>query len=82
MNSVEALVPFAIPAILAIMVGVEPMTLTALVRGQVAIRLLHLTICLRGGKAAKGENLRTILYVSGAFITLSLVVVTGWTILL
>ncbi|WMT92926.1 MAPEG family protein [Pelagibacterium sp. H642] len=82
MNSVEALVPFVVPAILAILVGVEPMMLAALVWGQIAIRLLHLTVYLRGGKAAKGGNLRTILYVSGALVTLSLVVVTGWTILL
>jgi hypothetical protein len=33
---------------------------------------------LRGGNAAKGGSVRTILYVSGALVTVILIVVTGW----
>src|SRR5579862_9712230 len=54
MNSVEALVPFVVPTVLAMMVGVGPTTLAALVWVYVAIRLIHLVIYLRGGNAAKG----------------------------
>jgi uncharacterized MAPEG superfamily protein len=79
MNSVEALAPFVVPAVLAMMVGVGPTTLAALVWVYVAIRLIHLVIYLRGGNAAKGGSVRTVLYVSGALVTLILVVVTGWT---
>lgn len=81
MNSVEALAPFIVPAVLAMTVGVGPTTLAALVWVYVAIRLIHLVIYLRGGNAAKGGSVRTILYVSGALITLILIVVTGWTAL-
>ena len=77
MNSVEALAPFVVPAVLAMMVGVRPITLAVLVWVHVAIRLLHLVIYLLGGNAAKGGSVRTILYVSGALVTLILVVVTG-----
>lgn len=78
MNSVEALAPFVVPAVLAIMVGVGPTTLATLVWVYVAIRLIHLVIYLRGGNAAKGGNIRTILYVSGTLVTLILILVTGW----
>jgi uncharacterized MAPEG superfamily protein len=78
MNSVEALAPFAVPTVLAMMVGVAPTTLAVLVWVHVAIRLTHSVIYLRGGKAAKGGNVRTILYVSGALITAILIIVTGW----
>jgi uncharacterized MAPEG superfamily protein len=78
MNSVEALAPFVVPAVLAMMVGVGPTTLAALVWVYVAIRLIHLVIYLRGGNAAKGGSVRTILYVSGALVTTILIVVTGW----
>jgi uncharacterized MAPEG superfamily protein len=78
MNSVEALAPFVVPAVLAMMAGVGPTTLAALVWVYVAIRLIHLMICLRGGNAAKGGSVRTILYVSGALVTVILIVVTGW----
>jgi hypothetical protein len=44
----------------------------------VAIRLLHVVTYLRGGNAAKGGSVRTILYVSSALITLILIVATGW----
>ena len=78
MNSVEALAPFVVPAVLAMMVGVGPAMLATLVWLHLAIRLVHLAIYLRGGNAAKGGSVRTILYVSGALVTLALVVVTGW----
>jgi uncharacterized MAPEG superfamily protein len=78
LNSVEALAPFVVPAVLAMMVGVGPTTLAVLVWIHVAIRLLHVAIYLRGGNAAKGGSIRTILYVSGALVTVILVVVTGW----
>ena len=78
MNSVEALAPFVVPAVLAMMVGVAPTKLAVLVWVHVAIRLIHLAVYLRGGKAAKGGSVRTILYVSGALVTLVLIAVTGW----
>ena len=78
MNSVEALAPFIVPAVLAMLVGVGPTILAVLVWLHVAIRLNHLVIYLRGGNAAKGGSVRTILYVSGALVTVILIVVTGW----
>ncbi|ODA96585.1 MAPEG family protein [Mesorhizobium sp. SEMIA 3007] len=78
MNSVEALAPFVVPAVLAMMVGVRPAILAALVGAHLGIRLLHLGIYLRGGNAAKGGSVRTILYVSGALVTLVLILATGW----
>ncbi|ESW78328.1 MAPEG family protein [Mesorhizobium sp. M0761] len=78
MNSVEALAPFVVPAVLAMMVGVGSATLATIVWVHVAIRLLHLGVYLRGGNAAKGGSVRTIVYVSGAIVTLVLVLVTGW----
>jgi len=78
MNSVEALAPFIVPAVLAILVGVGPTILAVLVWLHVAIRLIHLVIYVRGGNAAKGGSVRTILYVSGALVTVILIVVTGW----
>lgn len=79
MNSVEALAPFVVPATLATMVGVRPTTLAVLVWVHVAIRLTHVAIYLRGGSAAKGGSVRTVLYVSGALVTAILIVVTAWT---
>ena len=79
MSSVEALAPFVVPAVLAMVVGVGPTTLAVLVWGHVAIRLVHLVVYLRGGDAAKGGSVRTILYVSGALVALVLIAVTGWT---
>src|SRR5688572_13343654 len=55
-NSVEALAPFVVPAVLAMMVGVGPTTLAVLVWGHVAVRLIHLVTYLRGGNAAKGGS--------------------------
>ncbi|MGT2468324.1 MAPEG family protein [Mesorhizobium atlanticum] len=78
MNSVEALAPFVVPAVLAMTVGVGPGALAALVWAHLAIRLMHMVIYLRGGDAAKGGSVRTILYVLGAAVTLVLILVTGW----
>jgi uncharacterized MAPEG superfamily protein len=61
------------------MVGLGPTTLAVLVWLHVAIRLVHAAVYLRGGKAAKGGSLRTVLYVSGALVTFILIVLTGWT---
>lgn len=78
LNSVESLAPFVVPVLLAMMVGVGPTTLATLVWLHLAIRLLHLAVYLRGGNAAKGGSVRTVLYVSGALVTLALIIVTGW----
>ena len=77
MNAVEALTPFVVPAVLAMMVGVGSATLATLVWIYVAIRLIHVAVYLRGGKAAKGGSIRTVLYVSGALVTLVLIAVTA-----
>lgn len=76
LNTVEALPPFVVPAVLAMMVGVGPATLATLVWVFIAIRLIHLAIYLRGGNAAKGGSIRTILYVSGALVTIILIAIT------
>jgi len=76
MNTVEALPPFVVPAVLAMMVGVRPSTLATLVWIYIAIRLIHVVVYLRGGKAARGGSIRTILYVSGAIVTVILIATT------
>src|SRR3954451_1896362 len=76
MNAVEALPAFFVPVLLAMTVGVAPATLAIIVWVYVAIRLIHVAVYLRGGKAAKGGSIRTILYVSGALVTVILIVVT------
>jgi len=78
MNSVEALAPFAVPAVLAMLAGVSSGVLAVLVWLHVAIRLGHTVVYLRGGKAAKGGKLRTILYVSSGLVTLILILLTAW----
>jgi uncharacterized MAPEG superfamily protein len=78
MNSVEALGPFVVPAVLAMMIGVGPATLATLVWLHVAIRLAHLVVYLRGGAAAKGGSARTLLYVAGSLVALVLILVTAW----
>jgi len=79
MNSLEALALFVVPAVLAKMVGVGPIALAALVwMIYLVVRLIHLVIYLRGGDAAKGGGVRTILSLSGALVALILMVVTGW----
>ena len=77
LNTVEALPPFVVSALLAMMVGVRPVTLATLVWVYVAMRLIHVAVYLRGGKAAKGGSIRTILYVSGALVTVVLIAVTA-----
>lgn len=77
LNTVEALPPFVVPALLAMMVGIKPVTLATIVWVYVAIRLVHIAVYLRGGKAAKGGSFRTILYVSGALVTGLLITVTA-----
>lgn len=76
LNTVEALPPFIVPALLAMMVGVRPVTLATLVWVYVAIRLIHVAVYLRGGNAAKGGSIRTFLYVSGALVTIILIATT------
>ncbi|WP_368507802.1 MAPEG family protein [Bradyrhizobium lupini] len=73
MNSVEAMAPLAIAAVLAMMVGARPSVVAALVWIYVAIRLIHIVVYLRGGNAAKGGSVRTILYVSGALVNVILI---------
>jgi uncharacterized MAPEG superfamily protein len=48
LNTVEALPPFVVPALLAMMVAVRPVTLATLVWVYVAIRLIHVAVYLRG----------------------------------
>ncbi len=79
MNSVEALTPFVVPSVLAMLVGVQPAALAVLVWLHVAIRAIHLTVYLRGGRAAKGGSVRTVLYVSGALVAAVVILLTGWT---
>ena len=76
MNSVEALTPFIVPALLAMMVGVGPTSLATIVWAYIAIRVIHMVVYLRGGNAAKGGSIRTILYVAGALVTIVLIVTT------
>lgn len=78
MNGVEALAPFVVPAVLAMMAGVGQATLAVLVWLFVAIRVVHVVVYLRGGRAATGGNVRTVLYVSGALVTIVLIGVTAW----
>ena len=78
LNSVEALAPFVVPAVLAMMVGVGPTLLATLVWLYVLVRLAHVAIYLRGGNAAKGGSVRTVLYIAGCMVTVILIVVTGW----
>ncbi|HTN63833.1 MAG TPA: MAPEG family protein [Devosia sp.] len=78
MNSVEALAPFAVSAVLAMLVEVTPILLAILVWLHVAIRLAHMVVYLRGGEAAKGGHLRTVLYVSSALVTIVMIVAAGW----
>ena len=55
--------------------GVRPITLATLVWVYVTIRLIYVAVYLRGGKAAKGGSIRTILYVSGALVTIVLIAI-------
>ena len=68
-GALEALTPFVVPAVLAMLVGARPGTLATLVWIYIAIRLTHVAVYLRGGNAAKGGSIRTVLYASGALVT-------------
>jgi len=81
MNSVETLASFAVPAILAMSVGVSAGLLAALVWAQVVMRVVYTGIYLRGGTAAKGGNLRTALFILASAITVILTGATVWTAL-
>jgi len=76
MNAVEALTPFLVAAVLAMMVGIRPAALAALVWVYIAIRMIHIAVYLRGADAAKGGSVRTVLYVSGALVTAGLIATT------
>jgi uncharacterized MAPEG superfamily protein len=78
MNSVEALTPFAVSAVLGMLVGADAGVLASLIWLHVALRAVHLAIYLRGGEPAKGGKLRTILYVLSGLVTLGIIGVTGW----
>lgn len=78
MNSVEALGPFAIASVLAMLAGADAVLLGVLVWLHVAIRLAHAVVYLRGGEPAKGGKLRTILYVLAALVTFVIILVAAW----
>lgn len=73
-NTVESIVPFVIPAILAIIVGAAPGILAAFVWVFLAIRVLYSIVYIRGGAAAKGGNLRTVLHVLGSLTTVATII--------
>jgi uncharacterized MAPEG superfamily protein len=73
-NTVESVLPFVAPAILAIMLGVGPGLLATLVWAFLVIRVAYSFVYLRGGALAKGGSLRTILHVLGSLTTIVLIV--------
>lgn len=73
-NTVESLLPFVAPTILAIMLGVGPGLLAMLVWAFLALRLAYSFVYLRGGALAKGGSLRTILHVLGSLTTIALII--------
>ncbi|MCB1390701.1 MAG: MAPEG family protein [Rhodobacteraceae bacterium] len=77
MNNVESLTSFAVPAVLAMLVGVGAGFLAWLVWLQVALRLAHAGVYLAGGAVARGGNLRTVFFVLGLVVTLVLIVATA-----
>lgn len=80
MNSVEALTPFALSAVSAMLFGVGAGLLAGLVWLHLGLRLAHSVVYLRGGEAAKGGKLRSALYVSSGLVTVILILVTAWTV--
>jgi uncharacterized MAPEG superfamily protein len=76
-NSVESIPPFLVPAILAMLVGVDPQLLAGLAWTFLAIRAAYAIIYVRGGPLAKGGSLRTILHVLGSLTTVALIVVVA-----
>lgn len=81
MNSVEALGPFAVAAVLSMLAGVGASLLAVLVWLHLALRVMHVAVYLRGGVAAQGGRLRTILYVLSGLVTLVIILVAGWSAL-
>jgi uncharacterized MAPEG superfamily protein len=75
-NSVESIPMFVLPAILAMLAGVGPGLLAALVWAYVVIRLVYVVVYLRGGPLGKGGSLRTVIYVLGAIANLAVVLAT------
>ncbi|MDB5506973.1 MAG: hypothetical protein JWR75_1611 [Devosia sp.] len=82
MNSVEALTPLALAAVLAMLAGTAPLLLAALVWLYLLIRVAHVAVYLRGGEPARGGKLRTMLYLLSSFVTLVIVIVALWAALL
>lgn len=78
MNSVEALGPFAVSAVLAMLVGVGATLVAVLVWLHVGLRVIHTVVYLRGGEPAKGGKLRTILYVLSGLATFVLILTAAW----
>jgi uncharacterized MAPEG superfamily protein len=76
-NTVESILPFVAPAILAIMLGVGPGLLAMLVWAFLAIRVAYGFVYLRGGALAKGGSLRTMLHVLGSLTTVALMVIAA-----
>ena len=78
MNSVEALGPFAISAVLAMLSGVDATLLATLVWAHVALRIVHTAVYLGGGEAAKGGKARTILYLLSLLVTVVIIASAAW----
>jgi uncharacterized MAPEG superfamily protein len=76
-NTVESILPFVAPAILAIMLGVASGLLAMLVWAFLAIRVAYSFVYLRGGALAKGGSLRTVLHVLGSLTTIALMVIAA-----
>ncbi|MGB8817187.1 MAG: MAPEG family protein [Rhizobiaceae bacterium] len=76
-NTVESILPFVAPAILAIMLGVGPGLLAILIWAFLAIRVAYSVVYLRGGALAKGGSLRTILHVLGSLTTIVLIIIAA-----
>jgi len=70
--------PFAVSAVVAMLTGVGAELLAVLVWLHLAIRFAHLVIYLRGGNAAKGGSVRTVLYVASGLVTLIIILVAAW----
>ena len=74
LNSVESIPFFLAPAILAMMTGVGPTYLAALVWAYLALRVAYAVVYLRGGALGKGGSLRTVLHVLGSLLAIVLIV--------
>ena len=76
-NTVESVLPFVVPAILAMLIGVAPFTLALLVWAFLALRAIYAVVYLRGGSLAKGGSLRTGLHVLGSLTTIALMIIVA-----